>query len=45
MKVSIDLNNVGSTLVPMYASGTASDHNVRPARGSGPSPLCKSNLA
>ena len=45
MKVSIDLNNVGSTLVPMYASGTASDHSVRPARGSGPSPLCKSNLA
>ena len=44
-KISIDLNNVGSTLVPMYAYGAENDYNVRPACGRSPSPLCKFNLA
>ena len=43
--ISIDLNNVGSTLVPMYANGAGNDYHVRPACGRSPSPLCKFNLA
>ena len=42
IKISIDINDVGSTLLPMYASGA--DKGVRPAGGCSPSPLCKFNL-
>ena len=42
IKISIDINDVGSTLLPMYASG--GDKRVRPAGGCSPSPLCKFNL-